>query len=134
MIKQGEIDFFFFVVEEEDNYYLLLFGLQLDRNRSRMNDVEYRRARHVITENLRTLHTVQALEQKDYVRAGQLMYESHISMDQDYEISTEELNALVDLAKSFPGVYGSRLKFSFSPCPPSFAFGFCFFLRFVINL
>jgi galactokinase len=74
----------------------------------KMDDVIYRRARHVVTENARTLACTQALENADYVTAGQLMYQSHLSMRDDYEVSCTEIDVLVEIAMS-ADVYGSRL-------------------------
>lgn len=74
-----------------------------------LSDVSYRRARHVIGEDARTLRTVQALKKNDYVIAGQNMTQSHTSMRDDYEISCPELDYLVELALQVPGVYGSRM-------------------------
>lgn len=67
------------------------------------------RARHVVSENKRTIDTSEALEQGDWARVGRLMNESHASMKDDYEVSCEEIDILVDLAQQFEGVYGSRL-------------------------
>lgn len=77
--------------------------------REKMDDVSFRRARHVVTENARTLACQMALEAGDYVAAGKLMHASHVSMRDDYEVSCDEIDALVELAMSVPGVYGSRL-------------------------
>lgn len=76
---------------------------------SYMPSVAYRRARHVITENIRTLDSVQALSDHDWARLGQNMTESHASLSADYEVSCGEIDLLVDLALSVPGVYGSRI-------------------------
>jgi galactokinase len=73
------------------------------------DDKIYERALHVIEENARVLEAVKALEQKDYTRFGELMYESHESLRCNYEVSCEELDTLVDIAREVPGVYGSRL-------------------------
>ncbi len=69
----------------------------------------YRRCRHVITENRRVLQAARALESKDADQFGQLMYQSHASLRDDYEVSCKELDLLVDLASSSPGVYGARM-------------------------
>ena len=69
----------------------------------------HRRARHVISEIERTLHAADALEAGDVRRVGVLMQTSHESLRRDYEVSSRELDALVDAALSIPGVYGSRL-------------------------
>jgi galactokinase len=74
-----------------------------------MEDVIYRRARHVVTENARVIATKEALKSGDWKVVGQQMVLSHTSMRDDYETSCEEVDILVDLAQKFPGVYGSRL-------------------------
>jgi galactokinase len=69
-------------------------------------DVLQRRARHVFTENARVL---QAERSTDAAAFGQLMNASHASLRDDYEVSTPELDLLVDLLQRQPGVYGARL-------------------------
>lgn len=74
-----------------------------------MDDLIYRRAKHVVTENERTQKAKVAMAKGDWKVFGQLMNESHESMKTDYETSCEEIDILVDLAQSHPGVWGSRL-------------------------
>ena len=74
-----------------------------------MDDVIYRRARHVVTENARVLATKKALQGGDWKIVGHQMSLSHISMRDDYEVSCEEVDILVELAQKHEGVYGSRL-------------------------
>jgi galactokinase len=74
-----------------------------------MDETSYKRAKHVTTENERTLQAKEELERGDWTRVGELMNESHASMRDDYEVSCEEVDILVDIAQQFPGVYGSRL-------------------------
>jgi galactokinase len=68
-----------------------------------------RRARHVITENVRVLEAVAAIEAEDLRRLGQLFLESHASMRDDYEVSLPPIDALVGIAAADPEVYGARL-------------------------
>ncbi|XP_014470045.1 PREDICTED: galactokinase-like isoform X2 [Dinoponera quadriceps] len=68
-----------------------------------------RRARHVVTEIRRTLDAAEALERGDFGRFGRLMNESHDSLRDDYEVSSAELDSLVDAARAVDGVLGSRL-------------------------
>lgn len=72
-------------------------------------DVVCRRARHVVTENLRTLESVAALKANDLPKFGNLMNESHESLKHNYEVSCPELDAMVEIARSVEGVYGSRM-------------------------
>lgn len=74
-----------------------------------MDATSYKRATHVVTENQRTLKARDALEQGDWELVGKLMNSSHASMRDDYEVSCEEIDILVDIAQGHPGVFGSRL-------------------------
>jgi galactokinase len=72
-------------------------------------EVVGRRARHIVTENARTLEGVAALTSGDLVRFGELMKASHHSLRDDYEVSCVELDTLVEAAWTVEGCYGSRL-------------------------
>jgi galactokinase len=82
---------------------------QLEQHRSGLPEVVYRRCRHVVTENARVLAAGEALEQGDLRRFGELMRESHRSLRDDYEVSSEELDLMVELAEKVEGVYGARM-------------------------
>jgi galactokinase len=69
----------------------------------------YKRARHIVSENQRVLDFVQASRASDLKRMGQLFIESHQSMRDDYEISCEEIDFLVDAASHIPNCYGARM-------------------------
>ncbi len=71
--------------------------------------VVYNRARHGITEDVRTLGAVKALAEGDFATVGRLMTASHVSLRDDYEVSCAELDVLVAAALEVPGVYGSRM-------------------------
>jgi galactokinase len=68
-----------------------------------------RRARHVVTENHRVFETVAALRAGDLRAAGSLFAASHASMREDFVVSVPEVDLLVSIAQSQPGVYGARL-------------------------
>lgn len=68
-----------------------------------------RRCRHIVTENRRTLAAAHALGAGDLAEMGRLMYESHNSLRDDYEVSSPELDLLVELARGLPGVLGARM-------------------------
>ncbi|MCD4673839.1 MAG: galactokinase [Anaerolineaceae bacterium] len=68
-----------------------------------------RRARHVVTENNRTLQAAEAMQAGDAIKLGQLMNASHLSLRDDYEVSSEELNTMVEIADSQPGCFGARM-------------------------
>lgn len=74
----------------------------------RLSGEELKRARHVVTENARVLDAVRALQLQDYVTFGRLMYASHASLRDDYEVSTAELDAFVEVARQV-GALGARL-------------------------
>jgi galactokinase len=81
----------------------------LERGADDIEDVVYRRARHVVSENARTLRFAQALRAGDVEEAGRLMNASHRSLRDDFEVSTPELDAMVEAARSVPGCAGARL-------------------------
>jgi galactokinase len=68
-----------------------------------------KRARHVITENQRTVDAAQALLRHDLPALGKLMHEAHVSYSQDFEGSCVEADTMVDLAQDLPGLIGARL-------------------------
>lgn len=74
-----------------------------------LSTVSYNRAKHVITEDQRTLGAVEALKRGDFATVGSLMIASHDSLSKDYEVSCRELDILRDLALQVEGVYGSRM-------------------------
>jgi galactokinase len=75
----------------------------------KLEDVIFRRCRHVVSENQRTVEAATALAQSQYERAGQLMLESHTSLRDDYEVSCPELDFLSEEAMKVKGVYGARM-------------------------
>jgi galactokinase len=81
----------------------------LEHYQNQISSVDFRRCRHVITENDRVKNAKAALESADLARFGELMYLSHNSLDQDYEVTCRELNIMVKLAREFEGVYGARM-------------------------
>lgn len=68
-----------------------------------------KRAKHAVYENQRTIRAVKALEENDIEAFGKLINESHVSLRDDYEVSCEEVDLLVDLAWKQPGVLGARI-------------------------
>lgn len=68
-----------------------------------------KRARHVVGEIHRALQASAALEKDDFPEFGKLMNASHDSLRDDYEVSSEELDCLVNAAREVDGVLGSRL-------------------------
>ncbi len=82
---------------------------QLIRHADAMPELIFRRARHVVGEIDRTLRAAAALEAGDLKECGRLMYLSHESLRDDYEVSCAELDLMVEIARSLPGVYGARM-------------------------
>jgi galactokinase len=82
---------------------------ELERYREMLPEVAYRRSRHVISENARVQDARAALEHGDPESFGRLMRESHRSLKEDYEVSSAELDLLVEMARGMAGVYGSRM-------------------------
>lgn len=84
----------------------------LESARGRLDPVVFRRARHVISEIERTLAAARAIAASSWDLAGELMYASHASLRDDYEVSCPELDAVVDIAKSIGsagGMIGCRM-------------------------
>ncbi|HMD54413.1 MAG TPA: galactokinase [Phycisphaerae bacterium] len=81
----------------------------LEQCRMNLDPTVFRRARHVIGENQRTLDFAQSLERRDYAACGKLMYKSHESLRDDYGVSCPELDALVEISRGISGVWGARM-------------------------
>ena len=73
------------------------------------SEVRQKRAKHAVYENQRAIKAVAALKANDVETFGKLMNASHISLSDDYEVSCEEIDILVDLAWGIDGVVGSRI-------------------------
>jgi galactokinase len=81
----------------------------LEAARPRLDDVMYRRARHVVTEHRRVLDCARAMETGDLDGIGRTWAESHASLRDDFQVSSPELDALVDIATGIPGVAAARM-------------------------
>lgn len=73
------------------------------------DEIQLQRAKHAVYENQRTIDAVTALKAGDIESFGKLMNQSHISLRDDYGVSCEEIDILIDLAWKIPGVLGSRI-------------------------
>lgn len=82
---------------------------QFEERASQLDDVTMRRARHVITENDRTLAASDAMQRGDAQMLGHLMNASHDSLRDDFEVSSDALNTIVDFALSHVACYGARM-------------------------
>ena len=78
-------------------------------SRALMSATDFRRAFHVIAENPRTVNAADAFADGDVERAGQLMNASHESLRELYEVSSAELDIIVDLARAQRRCYGARM-------------------------
>jgi galactokinase len=81
----------------------------LERFKQHLPEVIYRRARHVVADNERVLQAVEALREGDVVAMGALMRACHVSLRDDYEVSSPELDVLAEAAWEVEGCYGARL-------------------------
>jgi galactokinase len=82
---------------------------QVEEARGSLDEVIWRRCRHVVGENARTTEAAALLRRRQYERVGQLMRQSHESLRDDYEVSCQELDFLAGEAMSVKGVYGARM-------------------------
>lgn len=82
---------------------------QVEKARTALSDVVFRRCRHVVGENARCLAFAEMLKSQRYEEAGKAMVASHNSLRDDYEVSVPELDYLVEQATQIKGVYGSRM-------------------------
>jgi len=74
-----------------------------------LSDTVFSRLKHVVTENNRVLETVKAFENGDISSVGTLLYQSHASLRDDFEVSCEELDSLVEILSGVSGIAGVRL-------------------------
>ena len=81
----------------------------LEKHSDRLSPLVYKRVRHVVTENDRVNQAASALQNADLSQFGRLMAESHRSLRDDYEVSSPELDLMVELANAREGVYGTRM-------------------------
>jgi galactokinase len=82
---------------------------KLEANVDRLDPVTLKRCRHVVTENARVVDAVEALKRGDVAAFGQLMNASHVSLRDDYEVSCEELDIMVEAGWEQEGVAGARM-------------------------
>ncbi len=81
----------------------------LETHAALLPPVILQRARHIVTEDARVIDSVKALRAGELTTFGHLMDESHRSLRDDYQVSSNELDTLVEAAQQVPGTYGSRL-------------------------
>lgn len=81
----------------------------VEERSAELGDLLHRRAKHVVSEIARTHAAVDALEHGELHRLGDLLSQSHATLRDDHDVSTPEIDALVEIARAVPGVLGSRL-------------------------
>jgi galactokinase len=81
----------------------------LERHAGELDETIVRRCRHVIEENGRVLAAVDAFERGDLAAVGRLFAASHASLQDLYEVSSPELDAMVEIARSVPGTVAARM-------------------------
>lgn len=81
---------------------------ELEAKRTLLSDIEYRRARHAVSEIARVLEAVKLLQKKDFLGFGRLLNQSHLSLRDDYNVSCTELDLAVETANSH-GAIGARM-------------------------
>lgn len=79
------------------------------QNKEKFSSDCFKRAQHVISENERVLKTCEAMRQNDYSKIGQLLNASHQSLQNDFEVSSNYLDLMVQCAREFPECYGARM-------------------------
>lgn len=82
---------------------------QFEEHKDRLGTLVKKRCKHVVHENERVLQSVTALRRNDLSEFGKLMYQSHLSLKNDYEVSCTELDSVVDICAEADGVYGARM-------------------------
>ncbi len=82
---------------------------QVEDAKGQLDDVVWRRCRHVVSENARTQEAARMLARKEYEKVGELMVQSHQSLRDDYEVSSPELDFLSSEAMKVKAVYGARM-------------------------
>lgn len=114
-VKRGLVDSEYNLRREQCEEAASLLGVpslraatmeQLLAHRDRLSDPVFRRARHVISENERTLAMGRALENSDYRQVSQLMADSHRSMREDFEITVDPVDTLVEIIHEVLGDQG----------------------------
>ncbi|MCK6262494.1 galactokinase [Vibrio sp. ZSDE26] len=113
--KRGLVDSEYNTRREQCEEAARIFGVkalrdvtieQFNAKASELDEMVAKRARHVITENDRTVEAAEALRKGDMIRMGELMAQSHASMRDDFEITVKEVDALVEIVKDVISTQG----------------------------
>lgn len=79
------------------------------KHKGDFDPLTFKRCNYVVKENKRVMDACNALETIDFHKLGQLMYQSHEGLANEYQVSCQELDLLVDLTRNLDFVYGSRM-------------------------
>lgn len=82
---------------------------QFEARAHELHETVRRRAQHVVSENVRTLNAAQAMRQGDVRALGRLMHASHVSLRDNFEVSNDELNVIVECAQGEEACFGARM-------------------------
>jgi galactokinase len=82
---------------------------ELQAHEGRLDELSFKRARHVISENERVLRAVDNVWYKQHDALGKLLNQSHESLRSDYNVSSKELDVMAELCQTFDGVWGARM-------------------------
>ena len=81
----------------------------LENYKNRLGEIEYKRSKHIVEENERVKKSVEFLKKGDIENFGVMLYQSHISLKNLYQVSCDELDFIVDFSKNFKDILGARL-------------------------
>ena len=82
---------------------------ELEAHKAEIDPVSYKRCAFVINENERLMKACAAMEKDDFVEVGKQIYAAHEGLSKEYGVSCDELDFIVDIAHTHPGVYGARM-------------------------
>lgn len=82
---------------------------EFEKRKAQLPEAACKRARHIITENMRVLDAVSAMHRGDAITLGKLLNESHVSLRDDFEVTNRALNQIVECAQEQEGCYGARM-------------------------
>jgi galactokinase len=83
--------------------------IDLFPNRGKLGDLYYRRALHVVSENMRVLEAMKMMSNSNFENLGRILIQSHESLALDYEVTCEETDFIVDTLREIGGVSGARM-------------------------
>ena len=81
----------------------------LEQNKHLLSDLEYKRAKHVVSENQRVIFSVEAANANNAKLLGDYMYQSHVSLRDDFEVTNNELDLIVEISRQQKGCFGARM-------------------------